>query len=223
MKILAIGAHPDDIELGCGGFLIRAARQGHHIYMYTLTHGEASGNPEKRAMEIEQSSKIIGAKAFWIDNFQDTKLSISSELIYRIEFYIEKTQPDLIFTHSISDLHHDHKSVASSTIEAGRFVPSILSYEMPLTKDFKPQMYYDISEVIDEKVKLLKLFWTQQSKVYLKSNAIKGLAAYRALQSRLKDSIDYVESFEVLKMHLTNEFKLQSTPKEQIEKYVSHK
>ncbi|MDQ3562034.1 MAG: PIG-L family deacetylase, partial [Thermoproteota archaeon] len=49
MNILAIGAHPDDIELGCGGLLLKASRQDHHnIFMYTLTRGGASGDPEER-------------------------------------------------------------------------------------------------------------------------------------------------------------------------------
>jgi LmbE family N-acetylglucosaminyl deacetylase len=217
MNILAIGAHPDDIELGCGGLLIKAARQGHNIYMYTLTHGEASGNPEQRTSELKQSSKIIGAKSLWIDNFGDTRLELSSELINHIEFFVNTTEADIVITHSLSDIHHDHKSVARSTVEAARFVPTILSYEIPLTKDFKPQVYYDISDVIDEKVKLIKLFSSQQNKLYLKAgNALKGLAEYRALQTRLNTSIDFVESFEVLKMFLDREFKLGGVYKERL-------
>ncbi|HXG07429.1 MAG TPA: PIG-L family deacetylase, partial [Nitrososphaera sp.] len=193
MNILAIGAHPDDIELGCGGLLIKAARQGHNVYMYTLTRGEASGDPEQRTRELFQSAKFIGAKALWLDNFEDTKLSLNnSELINNVEFFINKADPDLIITHSLGDVHHDHKAVASSTIEAGRFIPNIMSYEIPLTKDFRPQAFYDISDVVDEKVELIKIFWSQQSKLYLKANAIKGLAEYRALQSRLNTSINYV-------------------------------
>jgi LmbE family N-acetylglucosaminyl deacetylase len=202
MKILAIGAHPDDIELGCGGLLLKAVKQGHDVYMYTLTQGGASGNPEERTLELKQSSKIIGAKASWIDNFEDTKLAVSSELINHIEVFI-------------------NKSVAASTIEAGRFVPNIISYEIPLTKDFKPQIYYDISDVVDEKVELIKLFWSQQSKLYLKADAIKGLAQYRALQSRLSTSINFVEAFEILKICLNSEFKLWSIPKEQNKKNIS--
>ena len=88
MKILAIGAHPDDIELGCGGLLLRAARQGHSVFMYTLTRGGASGDPEQRTKELLQSAKFIGAKKVWIDNFEDTKLSLNSELINHIEFFL---------------------------------------------------------------------------------------------------------------------------------------
>lgn len=213
MNILAIGAHPDDIELGCGGILLKAAKQGHEIYTHTLTYGEASGNPKERLNELQQSSKIIGAKNFWIDDFKDTKLEVSSELINRIEEIVEKTKADLILTHSLSDLHHDHRAVAASTIEGGRFIPNILSYEMPLTKDFKPQIYVDISDTMQEKLGLIGIFLSQQSKIYLKANAIKGLAAYRALQSRMGPSIEFAEAFETLKICLDKEFKMSIAPR----------
>ena len=91
-----------------------------------------------------------------------------------------------------------------------------MSYEIPLTKNFKPQVFYDISDVVDEKVELVKIFWSQQSKLYLKANAIKGLAEYRALQSRLNTSINYVEAFEVLKLCFGKDFKLWKVPNEQM-------
>jgi LmbE family N-acetylglucosaminyl deacetylase len=52
MKIVAIGAHPDDIELGCGGLVLKAVRNGHNVYMYTLTRGSASGDPKERTKEL---------------------------------------------------------------------------------------------------------------------------------------------------------------------------
>jgi LmbE family N-acetylglucosaminyl deacetylase len=144
--------------------------------MYCVTRGAASGDPKQRTYELTQSAQFIGAKALWIDNFEDTKLSANHRLINNIEYFINKAEPDLIITHSLNDIHHDHRAVASSTIEAGRFIPNILSYEIPLTKEFKPQVYYDISEVVDKKVKLIEIYWSQQKKLYLKANAIKGLA-----------------------------------------------
>jgi len=221
VNILAIGAHPDDIELGCGGLLIKAARQGHNVSMYTLTRGAASGDPEQRTKELMQSAKFIGAKKLWIDNFEDTKLSLSSELINHIEFFINKADPDIVITHSLGDTHHDHRAIAASTVEAGRFIPSILSYEIPVTKDFKPQVYYDISDVIDDKIELINIFWSQRSKMFLKSNAIKGLAEYRALQSRLNTSVTCVEAFEVQKLCFGKEFKLLKVPQENIPRIAS--
>jgi LmbE family N-acetylglucosaminyl deacetylase len=223
MNILAVGAHPDDIELGCGGLLLKASRQGHNIFMYTVTRGAASGDPEQRTKELMQSAKFIGAKRLWIDNFEDTKLSLSSDLINHIEFFINKADPDVVITHSLGDTHHDHRAVAASTVEAGRLIPSILSYEVPVTRDFKPQVYYDISDVIDDKIELIKIFWSQQSKMFLKSNAIRGLAEYRAIQSRLNHSVMCVEAFEVQKLCFGREFKLLKVPQENIANMTSTK
>ena len=227
MNILAIGAHPDDIELGCGGLMLKTARQGHNVFMYTVTRGSASGDPEERTRELMESASQIGVKRLWIDNFEDTKLAAQSELINRIEDIIQKSEADIIVSHAITDIHHDHKAIASAIIEAGRFVPNILSYEIPLTKEFKPQVFCDISDVIEEKVELIKLFKSQRDKIYLKANAIKGLAEYRALQSRLNGRNDrtilngssvvedplYVEAFEVTKMCFDREFKLYEKPR----------
>ncbi len=212
MKIVSIGAHPDDIELGCGGLLIKAARQGHDVHMYSLTRGAASGDPNQRTKELMQSAKFIGAKNLWIDNFDDTKLTVGDDLINHIEFFINKVDPELIITHSHGDVHHDHRAIALSTVEAGRFVSNILSYEIPLTKNFAPQVFFDITDVVDDKVELIKIFWSQQTKLYLKANGIKGLAEYRALQSRLNSTVNYVEAFEVLKLCLDKEFKLLKVP-----------
>lgn len=214
MKILAIGAHPDDIELGCGGMLIKAAREGHEIYMYTLTRGAASGNPQERSEELRRSAQFIGAKHLWIDNFEDSKLSVTSELINHIEHFINKANPDLILTHSQGDIHHDHRAINVATIEAARFNSNILSYEIPLTRHFDPKVYYDISDVVYEKVELIEIFWSQQNKLYLKANAIKGLAEYRALQSRLNTGVKYAEAFEVLKICFDKNFKLLTIPYE---------
>ena len=218
MKILAIGAHPDDIELGCGGLLIKAAREGHEVHMYSLTRGAASGDPDQRSKELMQSAKFIGAKNLWIDNFDDSKLVVGSDLINHIEFFINKVDPELIITHAHGDVHHDHRAIAQSTIEAGRFVSNILSYEIPLTKNFSPQVFFDITDVVDDKVELVKIFWSQHSKLYLHANGIKGLADYRALQSRLNSTVNYVEAFEVLKLCLDKEFKLLKVPHRNLEK-----
>jgi len=216
MNILAIGAHPDDIELGCGGLLIKSARQGHNVYMYSLTRGGAGGDSKQRSEELARSARFIKAKQLWIDNFEDSKLTVSNDLINHIEFFIHKANPDLILTHSHGDVHHDHRAIALATLEAARFNSNVLSYEIPLSRNFDPKVFVDISEVVNEKVELIEIFWSQQSKLYLKANAIKGLAEYRALQSRLNTSIKYVEAFEVMKICLTNDFKLLTVPYEKV-------
>ena len=212
MNILAIGAHPDDIELGCGGLLTKSVRAGHKVFMCTLTRGDASGDPDQRSKELLQSAKFIGASGTRIGDFEDTKLRVDNELINFIESYISLVDPDMILTHFRGDIHHDHRAVATSTQEAGRFNSNILAYEIPLTRDFEPNVYYDISDVIDDKIELIRIYWSQRSKLYTKANAIKALAEFRALQSRLNTSITYVEAFDVVKLCLEREFKLQKVP-----------
>jgi LmbE family N-acetylglucosaminyl deacetylase len=171
LNILAIGAHPDDIELGCGGLLLKEVKQGHNVFMYTLTHGAASGDQVQRTHEQIQAAKFIGAQAICIDNFEDTKLSLNVELIQHIELAVNSTSPDVVYTHPLGDTHHDHRAVAKATLEAVRFVPNILSYQMPVTKDFRPHVYYDISDAIDDKMELLNVFLSQRHKMFITSNA----------------------------------------------------
>jgi LmbE family N-acetylglucosaminyl deacetylase len=208
MNILAIGAHPDDIELGCGGVLLKAVKQGHKIWMYTLTRGEASGDPSRRALEQIEAAKFIQASTLWIDIFEDTKLTCNYELIRHIESAIKHSCADIVYTHPMGDTHHDHRAVAQATLEAARFVSNILSYEFADTRDFKPHIYYDISDVIDNKIELLSIFSSQQHKHCITEMASKGLAQHRAAQSRFYPLVTSVEAFEALKLGLGADYSL---------------
>ena len=201
MNILAIGAHPDDIEIGCGGFLLKSTAIGHEVHILIITYGEASGDPHQREIEAKKAVEFIGARGLYFGNKRDTALVPDGTLISVIEEIIEKVKPHLILTHSTSDEHHDHRAVGFATIEAARYYPNILAYENPLTKEFRPEVFVDISDTIKRKVKLLSVYKTQENKAYLKRNAIYGLASYRAFQSRLK-GIKFAEAFQVIKFKL---------------------
>jgi LmbE family N-acetylglucosaminyl deacetylase len=216
LNILAIGAHPDDIEIGCGGLLIKAVRAGHNVYMYTLTRGSVAADPRRRIQEQLESARMIGAHV-WIDNFEDSKLSLNAEVINRIELFMKKSCADIVYTHALGDTHHDHRAIAQATLEAGRYIPNILSYEIPVTKEFSPSLYCDITDTIDDKLALLNIFSSQRNNINLRANGVKGLAQYRALQNRLLDqSITSVESFEVQKLGLEINFKVINTKYEPI-------
>ena len=216
MNILALGAHPDDVEIGCGGLLIKAARSGHNVYICTMTNGAASGDPAQRTKELNLSAKFIGSKDVAVGDFQDSQLEVNKALINYIEANIDRVDPDLILTHFQGDVHHDHRAVSIATQEAGRFNSNIVAYEIPLSRSFEPEVYYDISDVIDDKVELIRIFWSQRKKLYTKANAIKALAEFRGLQSRLNTSIKYVEAFKVVKLCFDKEFKLHKVPYEKI-------
>lgn len=211
MNILAIGAHPDDIELGCGGTLLKVAQNGHHVYMYTVTRGGASGKVIRRSNELVNSAKLVGATTLWIDDYEDSKVYLTKELINSIEFFIKRSKADVIYTHPLRDNHHDHRAIAEATIEAGRFTPNIFGYENPSTRNFFPTMYYDITDVIEKKINLLKLYGSQHSKQFLSTEAVKGLSEYRAFQSRFDTRIQNMEAFEIMKATLADNLDLRET------------
>ena len=76
--------------------------------------------------------------------------------------------------------------------------------------------------MIDDKIELIRIYWSQRSKLYTKANAIKSLAEFRALQSRLNTSINYVEAFDVLKLCIDEEFKLQKVPYDKVQTGEPH-
>ena len=210
---MAIGAHPDDVEIGCGGALLAASELGHDIYIYVATRGEKSGDPEVREDETRKTSELIRATKIKIADFPDTQLKRDGELIDSIESFVRETEPELVFTHSQNDQHHDHQAIALSAIEACRFVPNLLAYESPSARNFQPQAFIDVSDVISKKLKLLDVFMSQRGKKYLRKNAIVGLAEYRAYQSRV-EQIKYAEAFEVSKMCMSVQLSLFSAPLE---------
>jgi LmbE family N-acetylglucosaminyl deacetylase len=208
LRILAIGSHPDDIELGCGGMLIKAARAGHDVYMYVMTRGGKSGSATQRTNELFDSAKFIGAKTLWVDNFKDTDLAVESKVINHIEYFIHRSDPDVILTHPLNDYHHDHRAVAECTMEAARNSQNVLAYEIPATRDFIPQLFYDVSDAIDDKVRLIGLFLSQRGKSVVRAGAVRGMAEYRASQSRMNSAVTHVEAFQVQKLCTNVDFGL---------------
>lgn len=196
MNVIAIGAHPDDIEYGCYGTLMKHKREGDKIAFIVLSRGEKAGDKEIRKKEAAESAKKIGAKLY-LFNYPDTNIPQTHEVIEKLEKIIEEFKPQRIYTHSTKDTHQDHRTVAYATLAAARFIPEIFCYESPsLYLNFQPNYYVDISNFIDGKIEDLNTFVTQNSKDYMKINAIKGLAQFRGLVT----SVKYAEAFEAIKI-----------------------
>ena len=86
MNILAIGAHPDDIEFGCAGTLIKYAQRGHTVFLLITTQGEMGGEAEGRFREQMKAAETIGAKDVFWGGFKDTELSDKgNDLIHMVE------------------------------------------------------------------------------------------------------------------------------------------
>jgi LmbE family N-acetylglucosaminyl deacetylase len=190
MNVIAIGAHPDDIEYGCYGTMLKHKREGDRIVFIVLSQGEKSGSREVRKKEAIESAKRVGAKLY-LFNYPDTNIPQTHEVIERLEKIIKEFSPQRIYTHSTKDTHQDHRSIAYATLAAARFVPEIFCYESPsLYLNFQPNNF------IENKIEALNTFLTQNSKDYMKINAIKGLAQFRGLAT----SVKYAEAFEAIKI-----------------------
>ena len=84
MNVLAIGAHPDDIEFGCGGMLTKYAERGHAVYLYVASDGSLGGDGAVRRSEQQDSALIIGAREVFWGDYQDTEIPLNRELIVRL-------------------------------------------------------------------------------------------------------------------------------------------
>jgi len=199
MKILAIGAHPDDIEYGCGGFLLKAKRSGDKIYLYVLTKGEKGGIPEVREKEQKKAAEYIGAEELFWGNFKDTDLPPLNILIPKIEEVIEKILPDEIYVNYIEDTHQDHRTLAYSVISAARYIKNVIYYEDYTSINFEPNLFVDIEDVLEEKIKLLKFHKSQVERKYPTGldiiESVRDIANFRGFQGKVK----YAEGFKAFR------------------------
>ena len=200
MNILAIGAHPDDIEFGCGGALIKFAEKGHNVFLLVLTSGSVGGNPENRKKEQEDSAKFMKAQEVFWGNFQDTELPVNNDLISSIEHVIDKTKPHTVFLNYFDDTHQDHRITAQASISATRYIKEVLYYEVPTSKNFEPDIFVDVGDVLDKKLELLKLHASQVDKTRVENLTIlesaQSCANFRGYQGRVK----YAEGFKALRI-----------------------
>lgn len=194
--VLAVGAHPDDIELGCGGYLLKAKEAGARVYGLTISRGErgAEGGGDRRA-EQEQAAAFVGLDGLWNLGIADTKVREHlREVIETMEQRIRETGATVVLTHSHFDVHSDHQAVFDATKEAARNVPTILCYEdVGTAKEFVPNYFVDISRYMDDKLQLVAFHRTQQGKPYMESEMIRGRAAHRGLQG----GVQFAEAFRI--------------------------
>jgi len=219
MKILAVGAHPDDLELSCGGALAKYAANGHNIGMAIMTDG-ATGSPTLPAGEIAAirkeeaaaSARIIGADFFWL-GFPDGKLEYSVAVRMELNKIIRAFDPGLIITHNPEDYISDHRITSRHVVDAGLWSHvGPLIPELPPTRqsppiafmdtfsgtNFIPEHYIDTTDYFETKEKMLASHKSQQKWLdyyggvdYME--VIHITSRYRGLQS----SVKYAEGFRI--------------------------
>jgi LmbE family N-acetylglucosaminyl deacetylase len=194
--ILAVGAHPDDIELGCGGTISAASKNGKKVMAVFLSKGEQSGNPAIRPKESIEALSLLGVKDVYFGDFPDTEIPCSREAIDFLEDFYIKYKPETILTHTVNDIHQDHRQVGWLSISAFRNVPKLLAYETPrVTPSFAPTYFVDITNCVNDKWDALKCHYSQKTKRYITYESMVNLASFRGSQV----SVQAAEAFEVVR------------------------
>jgi len=205
MRILALGCHPDDIEFGCGGTLVKYAKAGHEVCLMVMTEGRAGGDSEIRRTEQEASAEILGCKRLFWGGYRDTELPLNRELIRKVEGIIDEVGPDFIFVHYFDDTHQDHRNLANSTITATRYTRNVLFYEGPTTNNFTPTVFVDITEEEADKIAALEAHASQVGKTNIGDlsivEVVHAAALFRGTQARVKSA----EGFMPLRLFINIE------------------
>lgn len=192
MRILALGAHPDDIEVGCGGTLIKYAENGHRIFLMVMTEGGQGGLPEVRKREQDQAAKVLRAEQVFWGGYKDTEVPLGRDLIQTVEEIVKKIEPHFIFVHYHDDTHQDHRHLAMSTITATRYTKNVLFYEGPTTQNFAPTVFVDIEQALDRKIQSLEAHASQVRKTNIEgitiADLVRSSAHFRGIQGRVKNA-----------------------------------
>ncbi len=197
MRVVFIGAHLDDVEIGAGGTLIKHLRKRDEVIYVAISRGEKGGDPVAREKEVLEILNELNIRDYYLFNFPDTRLNeYFNQVKSTIEEIIEKYTPTRVYTHSLRDSHQDHVTVANAVKIAGRRSPQVLSFWSPSTYNyFQPDYFIDISDVIKDKLRILRKFKSQNQKAYLKRRLVLAVNRYFGYLS----GVEYAEGFEIIR------------------------
>lgn len=211
MNILAVGAHHDDIEIGCGGTLARMILEGHTVFGIILTDSETHytqrnihRTSQEALYELLDAAKHIGIRylsaEFPLKN--NGKLTYDVDTMRYLEGLINEHGITMVFSHWQSDLNTDHAAAAKMTVVAARRISRVLMYRSNWYQPRQPFngiVYVDISMTINQKKQALSCYKTEIANrgtewinTFLNANRIAGFAIDK----------EYAEAFEPVRYEL---------------------
>lgn len=227
VDILAIGVHPDDIELGCSGTLLRHIKMGKTVGLLDLTQGElgSRGTPELRFEESAKAAQMLGAKFRWNLGMADGFFKYTPDNINKIITAIRDCQPSIVIANSLDDRHPDHgraaKLVADACYYSGLLKIETIGRDGKKQEKWRPTAVYhyiqdhnltpdfvvDITPFIEQKIELVLAFGSQfynpEDKEEQDVNTpISGKQYFDFLRAKSKTygriaNFDYAEGFNV--------------------------
>jgi len=194
-SILALGAHPDDLELGCGATLAKLVASGAAVHAVIFTAGDRGGAGDiDRAEETRAGLALLGITNITVHDFPDTRLHEHlNGLIAAIEQHVARVVPDRVYTMFAQDRHQDHRAIHEASIVACRRVPQILGYETPSSyPNFIPTVFEPVDDYIEQKVASLKVHQSQGSRLYMQEEKIRSAAHFRGVQVDLGQTEGFI-------------------------------
>ncbi len=196
LRILAIGAHPDDVEIGAGATLAQHVRAGDRVTVLTASRGTVGGDADLRRAEAHEAADRLGARLVMGD-LEDAAIPDHGPTITLIESVIREVRPDVVYVHSAHDVRQDHRAVHAATLVAARDVPRVLCYQSPgATVDFRPSTFVCAEAGLDTKLDAIAAFETQPAiRDHLEPEVLTATARHWGRFARVR----YAEAFEVVR------------------------
>lgn len=206
MNVLAIGAHFDDVELGCGGALAMHAQRGDQVYVYVATvsgfsnyNNQTVRGNETALSEAQAAMRVLGVKKMICGKFQTLAVEFVDSLNVEILKIVEEKKIDLVYAHWTNDVHHDHQAVAKASLHSCRHVPRLLMYRSNWyhsTIEFRGNFYVDISDYWDTKVEAIR---AHESEMERTGEKWIGFFRNEAENAGQRIGVKMAEVFEVVK------------------------
>lgn len=206
MNILAIGAHFDDIELGCGGALAKHVACGDSVFAYVATSSGYVSPTENKVVRSNEIALKEGKAAMDIlgvelicGEFSTLEVEFREDLNVEILKIISEKRIEKVYTHWVGDIHHDHKAVSHASLHSCRHVPRMLMYRSNWyhsALDFRGNFYIDISDYWHSKEAAVLAHVSE-----IERTGRKWIQFFRneAENSGQRIGVQYAEVFEVVK------------------------
>ena len=216
LDILVFGAHPDDVELGCGGTVIKEINAGKKVGIIDLTRGELGtrGNVDTRNSETKLASEIMGIIVRENMDFKDGFFKDDEDHKLALIKKIRKYQPEIVITNAVSDRHPDHGRGSQITVDScflsglekidtGQQIwrPRAI-YHYIQFNHLTPDLVVDISEEMEVKLKAVKAYSTQffnaeskETETMISSKSFLDSISYRAKDLGRQSNCEYAEGF----------------------------
>jgi LmbE family N-acetylglucosaminyl deacetylase len=206
MNILAIGAHFDDVELGCGGALARHAANGDTVYVYVATvsgfsnqYDQSVRSSQVARAEADVAMEILGVQKMFCGEFKTLQIEFVDPLNIEILKLVQDLKIDMVYTHWVGDIHHDHLALSRASLHSCRHVPRLLMYRSNWyhsTVDFRGNFYVDITPYWNQKERAILAHESEMERTGRKWVSFFRNEAENAGQ---RIGVKYAEVFEVVK------------------------